>query len=98
MCQESLIIREVAVSIGHRQPRAMVTRAGSVPKLSTGSNIMKAYVMTTGVVFGLLTLAHIWRGIEEGPYLATEPWFILITVAAAALCVWALRLLWRSPR
>ena len=59
---------------------------------------MKTYVMTTGVVFGLLTLAHIWRGIEEGPRLATDPWFILFTVAAAALCLWAVRLLWRSPR
>ncbi len=59
---------------------------------------MKAYVMTTGAVFGLLTLAHIWRAIEEGPHLATEPWYVLITVAAAVLCLWALRLLWRSPR
>jgi hypothetical protein len=59
---------------------------------------MKAYVMTTGVVFGLLTLAHIWRVIEEGPHLATEPWYVLITLAAAALCLWAGRLLWRSPR
>jgi hypothetical protein len=59
---------------------------------------MKAYVMTTGAVFGLLTLAHIWRVIEEGPHLATEPWYVLITAAAAALCLWAVRLLWRSPR
>jgi len=59
---------------------------------------MKAYVITTGAVFGLLTLAHIWRVIEEGPQLATEPWYVLITVAAAVLCLWALRLLWRSPR
>ena len=57
---------------------------------------MKAYVMTTGAVFGLLTLAHIWRVIEEGPHLAKEPWWVLITVAAAALCLWAVRLLWRS--
>ena len=59
---------------------------------------MKAYVMTTGAVFGLLTLAHIWRAIEEGPHLAKEPWWVLITVAAAALCLWAVRLLLRSPR
>jgi hypothetical protein len=63
-----------------------------------GSNHMKPYVITTGTVFGLLTVAHIWRGIEEGPQLATEPWYVLITVAAAALCLWALRLLWRWPR
>ena len=59
---------------------------------------MKAYVITTGAAFGLLTLAHIWRGIEEGAHLAKEPWFILITLACAALCVWAFRLVWRSPR
>ena len=59
---------------------------------------MKAYVMTTGTVFGLLTLAHIWRAVEAEPHLATEPWYILITLATAALCLWALRLLWRSPR
>jgi hypothetical protein len=58
---------------------------------------MKAYVMTTGAVFGLITLAHIWRAIEE-TNLATAPWFILLTVATAALCLWAVRLLWRPPR
>jgi hypothetical protein len=58
---------------------------------------MKAYVMTTGAVFGLITLAHIWRVIEE-THLAREPWFILLTVATAALCLWAVRLLWRPPR
>jgi hypothetical protein len=59
---------------------------------------MKLYVITTGAVFGLLTLAHIWRVIEEGPHLMTQiPW-VLITVAAAALFLWACRLLWRSSR
>jgi hypothetical protein len=58
---------------------------------------MKTYVLTTGAVFGLLTVAHIWRAIAEGPRLATDPSYILITAAAAALCVWALRLIWRSP-
>lgn len=50
---------------------------------------MKAYVMTTGVVFGLLTLAHIWRVVEEGTHLARDPWFVLITIAAGALSLWA---------
>ena len=59
---------------------------------------MRAYVMTTGVIFGLITLAHIWRAIEEGSRLATEPWYVLVTVATAALCLWACRLLWRSSR
>ena len=56
---------------------------------------MKAYVMTTGAVFGLLTLAHIWRAVEER-HLATDPWYILITVASAGLCIWASLLLRRA--
>ncbi|HZF12158.1 MAG TPA: hypothetical protein VFE33_25505 [Thermoanaerobaculia bacterium] len=59
---------------------------------------MKAYVMTTGTVFGLIVVAHVWRVLEEGPRLATQPGFLLLTVAAAALCLWAGRLLWRAPR
>jgi hypothetical protein len=57
---------------------------------------MKAYVMITGAVFGLLTLAHIWRVIAEKPHLAREPWYVLITAVGAALCLWAVRLLWRA--
>jgi len=47
---------------------------------------LKAYVLTAGATFGLLTVVHIWRIIVE-PSLATDPWFILITLASAALCV-----------
>lgn len=54
---------------------------------------MKAYVITTGAVFALLTLAHVWRVIEEGTHLATDPWYVLITIAAAVLSLWAWRLL-----
>lgn len=53
--------------------------------------------MTTGAVFGLLSLAHLWRIIVER-HLATDPWFILITVAAGSMCIWAGRLLWRSKQ
>ena len=59
---------------------------------------MKAYVMTTGAVFGLLTLVHLLRIIVEGRQLATNPLYVLITVAAASLCLWAWRLLWLSKR
>jgi len=59
---------------------------------------MKSYVITTGAVFGLLTLAHVWRVFAEEPHLATEPSFVLMTVAAAALCLWAWRLLRVSSR
>ena len=54
---------------------------------------MRAYVMTTGAVFGLITLAHILRVIAEGPRLLTEPLWVLLTLATAGMCLWALRLL-----
>jgi hypothetical protein len=53
---------------------------------------MKTYVMTTGAVFGLLVVAHIWRVVQEGIGLAKDPLYIFITIAAAALCLWAWRL------
>ena len=59
---------------------------------------MKCYVATTGAIFGLITLLHIWRMIAEGPKLAMDPWYILLTLLAAALSVWAWRLLRPSPQ
>lgn len=53
--------------------------------------------MTTGVIFGLLVAAHIWRMIAESPSLATDPGYLLITLAAGLLSLWAVRLL-RRPR
>ena len=57
---------------------------------------MKAYVITTGAIFGLLTVAHLLRIVMENPHLATEPVYILLTVASAALGIWALFVLRRS--
>ena len=54
--------------------------------------------MTTGILFGLVTLAHVWRVLVEGPGLATDPWYILLTVTAAGLCLWAWRLIRLSTR
>lgn len=54
---------------------------------------MKTYVITTGVIFGLLTLAHLWRMTMER-HLASDPWYLLITVATALLSFWA----WRVAR
>lgn len=54
---------------------------------------MKAYIIITGIVFGLLVVAHVWRAIAEGPQILHQPWFDVITLAAAALFVWAMCLL-----
>jgi hypothetical protein len=59
---------------------------------------MKAYLITTGTVFGLIVLAHIARVFAEGPRLATDPVFVLLTVLPAALSFWAWRLLSRLSR
>lgn len=59
---------------------------------------MKAYVITTGAVFGLLFLMHILRVAAEGLRLATEPVFIIFTAATAALCSWAVYVLRHSAR
>ena len=50
---------------------------------------MKTYVVTTGMLFGLVTLAHVLRIVYESRALASDPWYLLITVATAALSVWA---------
>ena len=54
---------------------------------------MKAYVVTTGVAFGLLALAHITRIFEEGTHLLTEPIFLATSVGSASICVWAIVIL-----
>ena len=57
---------------------------------------MKIYVWTTGILFGLITVAHLLRMIREEPRLATDPWYLLITVLTAGLCLWAGLLVRRS--
>jgi hypothetical protein len=59
---------------------------------------MKAYLITTGTVFGLITLAHLLRIIAEGRHLMTDPWFVLLTLVTGTLCLWACRLLRLTTR
>ena len=58
---------------------------------------MKAYLWTTGALFALLTIAHVWRVVAESPTLARDPWFVVATLISAAMCAWAGRLLFRAP-
>ena len=50
---------------------------------------MKAYLITTGTIFGLITAAHVLRMITESHQLAQDPIYLLLTVLSAGLCVWA---------
>jgi hypothetical protein len=56
---------------------------------------MKSFLITAGTVFGLIVIAHLAR-IAAEPRMAKEPWFWLLTIVAAALSVWAWRLVWIS--
>jgi len=56
---------------------------------------MRAYVMITGSIFALIVVAHIWRMFAESPSLASDPWYLALTLAAGLLAAWAARLAWR---
>lgn len=59
---------------------------------------MKAYLITTGVVFALIVAMHVARVFAEGARMAKDPIFIALTLLAAGLSVWAWWLLGRSLR
>lgn len=59
---------------------------------------MKAYVITTGVIFGLVTVAHIVRIFSEHSHLLTDPFYIALTVLSAGLSIWAWLVLRRLVR
>jgi hypothetical protein len=54
---------------------------------------VRAYVITTGTVFGLIFLAHLARVLIEGVMVARDPIFLALTALAAGLALWALRVL-----
>ncbi|HKH93726.1 MAG TPA: hypothetical protein VKA54_18120 [Gemmatimonadaceae bacterium] len=54
---------------------------------------MRAYLITTGTLFALIAVAHVWRVVAESRALATDPWFVALTMLSLALSGWALRLL-----
>ena len=62
-----------------------------------GAN-MKAYLLTTGIAFGLIVIAHVWRVIAESASLASDPGFIVLTLVAAGMCGWAFYLVRSSTR
>jgi hypothetical protein len=59
---------------------------------------VRVYLITTGVIFGLITMAHGLRVYAEGPRLMKDPLFLSLTALAAGMCAWAFWLLGRSSR
>jgi hypothetical protein len=58
---------------------------------------MKSYVITTGVIFALITISHLVRMALE-PHVLTEPPYLFLTLLAAALAIWAVIVLRRLSR
>ena len=54
---------------------------------------MKAYLVITGTLFGLIAVMHLLRAIAERSLLTTDPWYFLgmaaLGVVAAALSAWS---------
>ena len=57
---------------------------------------MKAYIVTTGVLFAVLVIAHLLRIAGGETALVRDPFFVAATIIPTALCVWAWRLVRRS--
>lgn len=55
---------------------------------------MKAYIVTSGAIFALITIAHIAH-IAMETHVLREPFFVLLTLLAAALSIWAFLVLRR---
>ncbi len=58
---------------------------------------MKAYLITTGTLFAVIVLLHAWRVTIE-TNLLRDPTYYVITIVAAAMSLWAFRLLRHMTR
>ena len=50
---------------------------------------MKLYIITSGCIFALITIAHLARIATESHNILREPLFLILTLLAAALSIWA---------
>lgn len=58
---------------------------------------MRAYVLTTALVFALILAGHVWRVAAEGMQVLCDPVFAISTLLAIGLVGWAAKLLLRRP-
>ena len=58
---------------------------------------MRAYILTSGAIFGLITIAHLVRMVLERR-LVPDPVLILLTLLSAGLTIWAFSVLRASKR
>jgi len=62
---------------------------------------MKAYLITTGTLFGVLAALHVWDTVTNWARFAGDPSFLFtpaLGLVAASLSVWAFRLMGSAPR
>src|SRR5690348_7415557 len=100
--------RAPTVSAG--RPLAWLVAAPTIPVTepeqeapdSTGSDTMRAYLVTTRGLVGLLAAAHLVITILESSRLAPAPWFVVqgrgIGALAGGLSIWAWGLFRASTR
>lgn len=50
---------------------------------------MKLYIITSGSIFALIAVAHIARMATEASHVLREPLFLVLTLIAAGLSIWA---------
>lgn len=58
---------------------------------------MKAYLVTTAIIFLVVLVAHVARATQES-HLLRDPWFLGSSIISAALAVWAFRLMRAMPK
>ena len=87
------------LSVVRGAPLVSRRRRAAAPEGTLRVNQTKSFHITVGTVFALIAIAHIVR-IAAEPHMASDPWFWLLTIVAAALSVWAWRLVWlaRAPK
>lgn len=59
---------------------------------------MRAYVITSGTLFGALALAHVSRVFMESRALATDPENVIVGLIALGLSIWAFTVARRPAR
>ena len=58
---------------------------------------MRCYVVTTGMIFVALLVAHLARFYAEGAGILSSPAFVLTSVGSAAMAIWSWRVYRRLP-
>jgi len=59
---------------------------------------VKAYLVTTSILFALIVVAHIAKVFAESTAVVKDPWFDGLTLLAIGMCGWALRLLTQKAK